>query len=89
MLTLSESTPEVYLHHRSELGEFFLSSDSVVQTFIRWPRLFPITRQLSDEELRSFFDLGYTIGGTMVFPSNQIDRKWTINQGFRLNCPVR
>src|SRR5690554_1543459 len=89
MLTLSESTPGVYLHHRSELGEFFLSSDSVVQTFIRWPRLFPITRQLSDEELRSFFDLGYTIGGTMVFPSNQIDRKWTINQGFRLNCPVR
>lgn len=80
LLTLSESTPGVYLHHRSELGEFFLSSDSVMQTFIRWPRLFPITRQLSDEELRSFFDLGYTIGGTTVFPSNQIDRKWTINQ---------
>ena len=26
----------VYLHHRSELGEFFLSSDSVIPTFTRW-----------------------------------------------------
>ena len=24
--------------------------------------------------------IAYTIGGIMVFPGNQVDRKWTINQ---------
>lgn len=77
---LSVATPGVYLHHHSDLGEYFLSSDSVMQTFIRWPAVHGVTRQLPDTELKAFFDLGYTIGGMMVFPGNQIQRKWTINQ---------
>lgn len=32
---LVDTTPGVYLHHRSELGEFQLASDSVMQTFSR------------------------------------------------------
>lgn len=36
---LSDATSRVYLHHHSELGEFFLSSDSVIATFTRWNRL--------------------------------------------------
>ena len=51
-----------------------------MQTFIRWPRLYGVTRQLTDAELDEFFTLGSTIGGMMVFPGTQIDRKWTINQ---------
>ena len=31
---LTDTTKGVYLHHRSGLGEFWLSSDSVMQTFI-------------------------------------------------------
>lgn len=27
---LSDASPGAYLHHRSDLGEFFLSSDSVI-----------------------------------------------------------
>lgn len=77
---LSDTKPGIYLHHESDLGEFFLSSDSVMQTFIRWPRLHGVTRLLSDAELEEFFTLGYTIGGMMIFPGTQIDRKWTINQ---------
>ncbi len=80
LFDLADSTRGVYLHHRSKLGEFFLSSDSVMQTFIRWPALYPITQQLPPAELQAFFDLGYTIGGMRVFPGNQIDRKWTVNQ---------
>ena len=30
---LSDTTPGVYLHHRSELGEFFLASNTAAQTF--------------------------------------------------------
>jgi hypothetical protein len=70
----------MYLHHRSALGEFFLSSDSVMQTFLRWPALKPITDQLLESENEAFMTIAYTIGGMMVFPGLQIDRKWTINQ---------
>ena len=47
---LSETTPGVYLHHSSSLGEFCLSSDSVMQTFTRWPALKPITEQFPSQE---------------------------------------
>jgi hypothetical protein len=85
---LSESTRGVYLHHRSALGEFFLSSDSVMQTFIRWPALKPITDQLSESEHEAFMTIGYTIGAMMVFPGNQVDRKWTINQARGCNTSI-
>ena len=44
--------PGVYLHHRSELGEFFLSSDSVMQTFTQVARLKPITEQFPERRTR-------------------------------------
>lgn len=77
---LSNTTPRVYLHHRSALGEFFLSSDSVMQTFVRWLKLKPITVQLPESENEAFMTIAYTIGGMIVFPGNQVDGKWTINQ---------
>jgi hypothetical protein len=76
---LSDTTPRVYLHHSSSLGEFFLSSDSVMQTFTRWPALKPITEQLSADENEEFQRIAYTIGAMMVFPGNRIDRKPTVN----------
>jgi hypothetical protein len=77
---LSDTTRGVYLHHRSASGEFLLSSDSVMQTFLRWPALKSITGQLPESENEAFMTIAYTIGGMMVFPGNQVDRKWTINQ---------
>ena len=76
---LNDTTPHVYLHHRSELGQFFLSSDTVIPTFSREPRLSHIINSISGEELKAFRGIGYTIGGMMVFPGNCIDRKMTIN----------
>jgi hypothetical protein len=76
---LSVTTPRAYLHHRSALGEFFLSSDSVMQTFTRWFRLKPITEQLPVAENEAFMAISYTIGGMMVFPANRVDGKQTIN----------
>jgi hypothetical protein len=66
-----------YLHHRSDLGEFWLSSDAVIPTF-RWND--QIKEMVPDKELRDFVSIGYTIGGMMIFPAVQINRKWTINQ---------
>lgn len=76
---LVQTTPRAYLHHRSQLGEFWLASDSVIPSFKSWVEAGPVLEQLDDGELESFRTMGYTIGGVMVFPGNQIDKKWTIN----------
>lgn len=76
---LDTTTPGEYLHHRSELGEFYLSSDSVIPTFLGHLRAQPVLDQLTDEEKEAFLHLGYTIGGMMVFPSNKVDGRMTIN----------
>ena len=39
-----------------------------------------IIGQIPEAETAEFNRIGYTIGGMMVFPANQVDRKWTINQ---------
>jgi hypothetical protein len=69
-----------YLYHRSSLGEFWLSGDSVMQTFIRWPAIQPLLEQDPPEVHDAFFTIACTIGAMMVFPGNQIDGRWTINQ---------
>jgi hypothetical protein len=79
LFVLDDTTPGVYLHHRSELGEFFLASDSVMQTFTRWVALKSITDQLPAADNEAFMTIGSTIGGMMLFPGNKIDGKQTIN----------
>lgn len=74
-----DDTPPHYLHHRSELGEFFLASDTVIPTFARESRLSHIIHAIPSEEREAFFRIGYTIGGMMVFPGNRLGRKMTIN----------
>jgi len=74
---LDDVTPGCYLHHKSIAGEFFLSSDSVIPTYSYRPDILSLT---SAAELEAFDAIGHTIGGMMVFPGFQIDRRWTINQ---------
>ena len=76
---LDDRVRGVYLHHTSELGEFFLCSDSVIPTFTKWLSLRRITELFTEEENGSFMRSSYTIGGMMVFPGNRIDGKQTIN----------
>jgi len=77
---LDVTSPDSYLHHRSELGEFRLSSDSVIPSFSRARELKDIIGQIPEAETEAFLHIGYTIGGMMVFPGYQVDRKMTINQ---------
>ncbi len=74
---LVSQTAPFYLHHDSDGGEFWLSSDAVIPTF-RW--VSNIKELIPDEELNDFIAIGYTIGGMMLFPAVRIERKWTINQ---------
>ena len=76
---LHDTVRGVYLFHGSELGEFFLCSDSVIATFTRWKSMRRITQLFTEEENEAFRTIGYTIGGMMVFPGNRLDGKQTIN----------
>jgi hypothetical protein len=76
---LDVTTPHHYLHHRSKLGEFSLSSDAVIPSFSRELRLAHIIDQIPEVETEAFNRIGYTIGGMMVFPGIRVDGKMTIN----------
>ncbi len=76
---LDATTPGAYLHHRSQLGEFFLASDSVIPTYTRWAAMQPIVNQLAEAENEAFRTIGYTIGGMTLFPGDRIDGRQTVN----------
>ena len=78
---LDVTTPGVYLHHRSGLGEFRLSSDAVIPTWSKWKttKMKPIIDQIPEDEREEFLHIGYTIGGMMIWPSNKVDGAMTIN----------
>jgi hypothetical protein len=76
---LDLTTPGVYLHHASALGEFELSSDSIVHPFDYWIRTEELIKQIPKSDLDDFNDIGSTVGGFIVFPSNPIDGGQTIN----------
>jgi len=79
-LSITERPP-YYLCHRSELGEFELTSDAVIPTFQNreTASIRSIVASFPAEGQKEFFRTGYTIGGMMVFPGRRIGRKMTIN----------
>ena len=76
---LTDSVPGKYLVHQSNFGEFFLSSDSVIPTFAKWKSMKPVTENFSADEIEAFVSIGYTMGGMMIFPANQVGGMQTIN----------
>jgi hypothetical protein len=74
------------LHHKSDLGEFWLASDGIVHTYTRWlqpARLVEVIRQVPPEETTAFYDLACTVGAYLVFPVQvRVDGRWrqSINQ---------
>jgi hypothetical protein len=76
---LIDSKEGAYLYHRSELGEYFLSSDSAIHSFSKWTSMAHIISQFRNGEVEAFKSLGYTIGGMIIFPGNRVDGKATIN----------
>jgi hypothetical protein len=81
-------TTPLYLHHLSELGEFWLSSDTVIPSFSRWSRMAHIIDRIPEVEREEFNRIGYTIGGMMVFPANKVDGKPTINGARGLDARI-
>jgi hypothetical protein len=76
---LDVSRPPFHLHHRSELGKFSLSSDTVIRTYSSWSWVANIIGPIPQGEMDEFRHLMYTIGGMMVFPANRVGGKMTMN----------
>ena len=74
------TTYRPFLHHLSSRGEFYLTSDSVMPTWIHWKRTAELIPLIPASELEQFRTIAHQIGGKLVFPGKQIDRKPTINQ---------
>lgn len=77
--TLSSKTRGAYLHHNSNRGEFFLSSDSIGHTYRYSKPVAGVIAQVPESELDEFFALASTIGAYIVFPARTVNRKPTIN----------
>ena len=58
---LQTEKPEIYLYHRSNLGEFFLSSDTITHTYSKWKRLSHIIEKVSSSEIKSFWWIEYHV----------------------------
>ena len=76
---LVDTTPYVYLHHKSELGEFFFSSDAITHSYKHVIKMAHVISQVPPEEIGSLYRHGSTIGAYIIFPANKIGNKPTIN----------
>jgi hypothetical protein len=88
LFELDVTTPRTYLHHRSEIGEFWLSSDSAIPSFSKHSRMAHIIEKIPEVEREEFIRIAYTIGGMIVFPANKVDGKMTINGARGVNGKI-
>ncbi len=70
---------------KSKSGDLTLSSDRPVATFSKWKRMQYLISQFPPKKIKSYVDLTNTIGATIIWPSNQINRLHTINAERGLN----
>ena len=75
---LDLDTPRL-LHHKFELGEYFLSSDAITHGYSNVKKMARIIEQIRPEEVQEFDRICSTIGGYIIFPAKRIDNKMTIN----------
>ena len=87
--SLATTTMGVYLSHKSQIGEFRLSSDSMIHTYTQTKRMASVIRQVPAPLPTMFYELACTIGSFIIFPSNRIDKKMTINGARGCNSKIQ
>lgn len=87
--TLSTGHPKAYLHHKSSRGEFYLSSDGIGHTYRYVKAMASIIEMIPKAELDQFYSTCSTIGAYIVFPSQKVDGRPTINGARGLHGRIR
>jgi hypothetical protein len=88
--TPSDAIWSQYLYHRSDLGEFRMTSDGIAATFTmrKKPAVQKILASFPEDEHEAFRAKATMIAGFLIFPGNTAERKGqTINQ--RRGCDPR
>jgi hypothetical protein len=80
IFSLDDSKEDVYLYYKTETQEYFLTSDSIVHTYLTWKRTENVIKQIPENEINEFLHIAYTIGGYIIFPGNRVNYLPTINQ---------
>ena len=86
---------DAQLHHKSDVGDFWLSSDAIAATYSRYSRstrLADVIRQVPPHEVSAFYDLACTVGAFLVFPLGvRVDGKYRLSinaaRGLHRGCP--
>lgn len=81
--TLSDASWSQYLHHKSNLGEFRMTSDTIAATYTlrQNPAVRRILAAFPEQYHAAFRAKAYTIAGFLIFPANTPGRTGrTINQ---------
>lgn len=68
------------MRHKSDLGEFIVSSDSIGHTYRKFKEMKSIVADIPEKEIYSFLYLCTTIGGYTIFPALMVNNQRTINQ---------
>jgi hypothetical protein len=92
MFNLTASVSKPYrLLHLSDLGNFSLSSDAIAHSYSRMKnkKMSEIVNAFPRQDIDRFFNLACTIGGYIVFPSNKIEGKSTINMERGINHQIK
>lgn len=77
------------LHHKSDLGEFYLSSDCIGHTYSRIKSMSNIISEFPSNEIESFYKLCSTIGSYIIYPCKKIDNKMTFNGARGTNVMIK
>lgn len=82
-------TSKFHLKYTSDDNQLLLSSDSIIHPFHYWIRMQPIIKQFDERTILNFHNQGATIGGYIIFPCKQIDRKRTMNCARGMHGKIR
>jgi hypothetical protein len=89
LFSLTDTQRYAYLYHQSELGTFYLSSDTMSQPYRRHRSMQQIRNEVDTGLLSEFRDVMYVTGNMIIFPGNKIKGVMTINQARGCNGRIR
>ncbi len=78
-LFLDESIDPLNLDAIIDGKHFYLSSDTITNTFSKWKRYQSVIEQIDPPSIDNFKCLRYTIAGFTIFPRNKVENRPTIN----------
>ncbi len=76
---LTNKKSGAYLYHKSDIGEFYLGSDSITHSYRHHKRKEWLAKQIQND-VNELYETGSTIGSFTIFPNTKVDKKHTINQ---------